>query len=178
MKLYKPFRLLTLILFVVALASINLLNNNLNRQKVVDSSHVSAIYSRLAVNSGHQDIPPLLILDSEIANAWTDGQIIVITTSMLNMFENDDQLAMVLAHEIAHFINKDVGRSDGEVLPNDIEAHADKLGAFIMMRAGFDECKGKEVFKVFKREFGDTATPVGHPDFAYRHDQLNLPMCS
>ncbi len=179
MKLFKPLRAFTVVLFVLLLLSVHVFNNKQYTMGsyVPTDDHILSIYQQLAINSGQQDIPPLIILDSTIINAWTDGTTITLTTGILKIFENDDELAMVLAHEMAHAINKDPQRTDGAVLPNDVEAHADKLGAYIMMRAGFDECKGKEVFAVFKRLFGDTSHPQGHPDFAYRYDQLNLPQC-
>ncbi len=148
-----------------------------NQPKVVSNAHIIDIYEKLAANSGQQDIPPLIILDSPEVNAWTNGTTVNFTTGILAVMENDDEIALVLAHEMAHAINHDPERVDQEVTPNNTEAHADKMGAYIMMRAGFDECKGKEIFKVFKKLFGDTADPVGHPDFAYRYDQLDLPMC-
>ncbi len=179
MKLFKPFRAFTVVLFVLLLASAYVFHNSESKigTYIPTDGHILYIYEQLAINSGQQDIPPLIILDSPIINAWTDGNTITMTTSMLRTFENDDELALVLAHEMAHAINKDPSRGYDDVNSNDTEAHADKLGAFIMMRAGFDECRGKEIFKIFKRLFGDTANPVGHPDFAYRYDQLDLPQC-
>lgn len=138
---------------------------------------VVQIYERLARNSGEQGFPALTILDSPVINAWTDGINITITTGILKVFQNDDELALVLAHEMGHYMNHDPQRGYGDITSNDTEAHADKMGAYIMMRAGFDECKGKEIMHVFKHLFGDTANPMGHPDFAYRYDQLDLPLC-
>lgn len=138
---------------------------------------ITEIYAKISINSGHIGSPPLNVLDSPELNAWTDGSSVVITTSMLSVLHNNDELAMILGHELAHAINQDPTRNDGMVLPQDVEAHADKLGAFIMMKAGFDVCKGKEVFETFKELYGDTAAPESHPSFAYRIDQLTLPQC-
>ncbi len=144
-------------------------------EKRIDNKHVQNVYDQLAINAGQQDVPPLVILDDEQINAWTDGKQVVLTTGILKVLENDDEMALVMAHEIAHAINHDIMHDD--IDQSTIEAHADKLGAFIMMRAGFDICKGNQVFAVFKRLFGDTSVAQDHPNFAYRLDQLDLPQC-
>ena len=41
-------------------------------------------------------------LKDETLNAWADGQRIVITTAMMRFAGSDDELAVVVAHEIAH----------------------------------------------------------------------------
>ncbi len=181
MELYKPIRFFTFILVLLLVISSCIFyiggHKKQDVSKKVNIAHIQQIYDRLAVNSGQQDIPPLIVLDVPVVNAWTDGAAVTFTTGILAVMENDDEIAMVLAHEMAHAINHDPSRGYADVNSNDTEAHADKMGAFIMMRAGFNECRGKEVFRVFKRLFGDTANPTGHPDFAYRFDQLDLPMC-
>ena len=175
MTIFKPLRALTVILFVLALASVGALKADVPLSVKARNAHVIDVYERLARNSGQQDIPPLTILESPIINAWTDGHDIVLTTGIMKIFENDDQLSMVLAHEMAHYMNHDIMHDDLDSAT--VEAHADKMGAFIMMRAGFDICKGKEIFMVFKRLFGDSTVPSDHPNNAYRYDQVNMPQC-
>ncbi len=53
------------------------------------------------------------------------------------------------------------------------ELQADKYGAFLMLRAGYDICKGRTMFVTFKDMFGDTQDQ-DHPSLAFRIDQLNL----
>ncbi len=145
-----------------------------NLHKITDSD-IRKVYHQLAINSGSQEIPDLVILKSGIVNAWTDGEHITITTGLVSKMTNENELAMVLGHELAHALNHDMERVTLD--SRDIEAHADKLGAFIMMRAGYNVCEGKEIFRVFKELFGDAAVTTSHPDSAYRLDQLNLPQC-
>ncbi len=45
-----------------------------------------------------------IVDNSKLINAWTDGKNIYLTTGIMNFFENDDQLAAVLGHELAHVI--------------------------------------------------------------------------
>ena len=174
MQLFK-IRPYTAVLAVILVLTLLLANDTYIKGQRVSNEHVQKIYEQLAINSGQQDVPPLVIVDSTDINAWTDGETVTITTAILAAFENDDQLALVMAHEIAHAINHDILHDDMDQAT--VEAHADKLGAFIMMRAGFDVCKGKEFFGVMKRLFGDTSLASSHPNFAYRLDQLDLPLC-
>lgn len=139
--------------------------------------HVKEVYRNLALKAGSKNIEPLVILDSGIINAWTDGSTTTITTGLLKIIKNDDELAMVLSHEISHSLAGDVGRKGEYILQTYLEANADKLGAYLMLRAGYDPCIGKEIFRTFERLFGDDPSPSDHPDNAFRLDQLDLPQC-
>lgn len=173
----KTIRTYTVVLFLLLITCVTLLHEDLIKL-YKPKPDVQAIYNRLAIVSGTQEMLPLIVLNSPMVNAWTDGSYIVITKGMLDIIKNDDELAMVLAHEMGHVLAGDVFRgSTNPIDPRYLEANADKFGAFIMMRAGFDECKGKEIFRTFTNEFGDTAAPEGHPDNAFRLDQLDLPQC-
>lgn len=154
-------------------------------KKTYNKEHIQEVFNKLAMNSGTTHILPLIILDTPMANAWTDGKNITITTGLLDIMNgNDDELAMVFGHEMGHVINYDLEHQAMEnyvKFPIDNrykEAAADKIGAYIMMRAGFNECNGKGIFAKFKEHFGDDAGAEGHPDEAFRLDQLNLPQCS
>jgi Zn-dependent protease with chaperone function len=167
------------ILMVVAIGiSFLLASSSLKTSIPFDRSiqNVQKVYHQIAVHSGEQDVPDLIVLHSGIVNAWTDGQTIFITTAILDIMKNDNELAMVVAHELAHAINHDVYHSDlASVL---VEAHADKLGGFLMLRAGYDVCTGKEIFRTFSKLYGDTTLPSDHPSNAYRLDQLDMPWCT
>jgi Zn-dependent protease with chaperone function len=165
-----------MVLFVMMLGALSFLNVEIVRP-YVDEINVKEVYHRLAVVSGTTKLPPITILDIPMINAWTDGKKITITTGLLKLMKNNDELAMVLGHEMGHFIARDVQRNDEAMDPRYMEADADKFGAFIMMRAGYDVCKGKEILRSFKEVFGDDAAAEGHPDNAFRLDQLDLPQC-
>ncbi len=137
----------------------------------ISNAHIEEIYHKLIINAGQTDIPPLIIADNEVINAWTDGETITITTGIISQFTNDDEVALVLGHELAHYITKDV---ENTLLPTiQLEANADKLGAFIMMRSGYDICKGRSTFAIFKQLMGD-GVQGDHPDNAFRYNQLNI----
>jgi predicted Zn-dependent protease len=41
-------------------------------------------------------------INADAVNAWTDGEAVWITRGMMRFLKNDDELAVVLAHEMAH----------------------------------------------------------------------------
>ncbi len=133
----------TLILKMADNQALRIVKNGLSTEVVKETYHT------LRIHVGQADVPPLIIMTSGNINAWTDGETVVITTALLNEMRNVDELATVLAHEIAHAINHDPGNDTFD--QRDQEAHADKLGAFIMMRAGFDICKGKETVSICRK---------------------------
>ncbi len=181
MKILKKVRGYTLLLIGLLGVSLEVYCND--KSPVLNTLHPKAVFERLAIYSGSQRIHPLVIEASPIMNAWTNGTYITITTGLLSIMKNDDEVALVLAHEIAHDLAYDVPhiillKDLNPMNSNENEANADKLGAFIMMRAGFDICKGKEIMKTFRENFGDDAVDIGHPSNAFRLDQLNLPQCN
>ena len=186
MKLYEPFRPFTAILIGLLVLCLFVWRAEPIIQKAntgFTNAQVEDVYQRLFVNSGLGQKPPLHIANTSMVNAWTDGEDVTITTGILKKMANVDEIAMVLAHELGHVINYDsVHEAMEEAVGYPIdgrykEAAADKIGAYIMMRSGFDECKGREIMQVFRDNFGDDAGAEGHPDNAFRLDQLNLPQC-
>lgn len=179
MNLFKNEKIRKTILTILFVSSLSFyINLELNSEKVhIEKLQVQRVYNKLALVSGTQKMVPLVVLQSPIINAWTDGFNITITTGMLKLIKNNHELAMVLGHEMAHVLAGDTTRDGQPIDPNFIEANADKLGAYIMMRAGYDPCIGKEIMRTFKDKFGDDASAQGHPGNAYRLDQLDLPQC-
>ncbi len=186
MELYRPFRPFTGLLIVLLALSLFTLKPEPVIEKVTQgftNAQVEAVYQRLFLHSGLGHKPPLRILKTDVVNAWTDGNYVAITTGILKKMTNIDEIALVLGHELGHVINYDVIHSEMEEMlgvPLDNrykEAAADQIGAYLMMRAGFDECKGRVIMQVFKDNFGDDAGAQDHPDNAFRLDSLDLPQC-
>ena len=85
---------------------------------------------------------------SSQTNAFSVRGYVVMTTKMLRYVRGDDELAVVLGHELAHSILRHEGMRDEEGLlaglgfkPNNIwrrEEQADRLGLRLMAAAGFD----------------------------------------
>ncbi len=111
------------------------------------------------------------IKESEDVNAFADGDKIYITTGMLKFVDSDDELALVIAHEMAHNTmghslsklgNRVMGALvDATVLvltgvntsnlaadlgsmaySQEYEAEADYVGSYYAAKAGYDDVKG------------------------------------
>lgn len=138
---------------------------------------VQKIYHQLVIETGQtQDALPLQIVNSPIDNAYNDGTKIVIYTGIIDHTQSMDEVALVLGHEIAHgmlgHLNPALGRlSDEEV--QELEANADKLGAVYMMKAGYNICKGRELFRHWRTNNGDYLGG-NHPNYSYRIDELDI----
>ncbi len=86
-------------------------------------------------------------------------------------------VALLLAHEMSHDVLHHPTNL-GDITPSkEKEAAADKMGAFIMMRSGYDLCDGRNLFKLFTKLYGDSDTGLTHPSNSYRYEQLSLPQC-
>ena len=96
---------------------------------------------------------PVQLKFSGAVNAYATGKSIVITTAMMDFAKSDQELALVVGHELAHntmaHVRKIVqnvilsGFSRRAAVP--FEAEADYVGLYYMARAGYD-LKGAELF--------------------------------
>jgi len=119
------------------------------------------------------DYPPKILRKAEL-NAYADGDNIYITSGMLNFTESDQELGVVLAHEIAHNVQEHISQRRGGAILGTIadiliagttgvstgglfgqvgalaysqtyEKEADYLGLYLMARADM-EIDGAERF--------------------------------
>ncbi|HEU4340530.1 MAG TPA: M48 family metalloprotease [Candidatus Binatia bacterium] len=56
----------------------------------------------LKFNFAGRNLEGWTTIDADAVNAWTDGDSVWITRGMMRFLKNDDELAIVLAHEMAH----------------------------------------------------------------------------
>lgn len=137
--------------------------------------------------------------DSDRINSYTDGRRVLITRGMLAFTQSDEELAYVLAKEIAHSILMPSGRRDmGMVIdrlrvmqktPKDLsstdtitpyspvmDATADKLSLYLLARGGYD-VEGALAF--WKRLANKTPAQIKnghtalHPSTNYRFSVMN-----
>jgi len=96
---------------------------------------------------------------SDQRNAYADGRHVFITTGLLSTVRKDDELAFIIAHEMAHNIlhhavvmrggevrhglGRTLGRS-GRII-RETEREADALGGNLMLDAGFDPVAGAAI---------------------------------
>lgn len=89
---------------------------------------------------------------SRQANAFADGRYAIMTTRLLPFFRSDDELAVALAHELAHNILRHPQRLAAQGVPHGMMRHigrnarlvrateleADRLSVRLLAAAGFD----------------------------------------
>ena len=100
----------------------------------------------------------LQVIENERINGVSNGRQVAVTTGAMRTFFWDDELAWILAHEIAHnilnhvqnaklqlmlnkFLSATVGTSSQATKapdPRSLEAQADYVGSYLMARAGYD----------------------------------------
>ncbi len=161
----------------LSLMTIDLVDYLVERYHYGETSYerVNRIYQEVYVHTGRSgEIPPLTVINSEDINAYVSDREMVIYTGMIDFAKNDDELALVLGHEMAHVTlghlsTKANSTSDVSVM----ESMADKMGAYYMLAAGYDVCKARDMWKRLKAQEGDYMNK-DHPDMAYRYDQLNV----
>ncbi len=145
------------------------------KKPLTREERVRAIYRAIAAQTGEINmIPPLNFSDSTEVNAYAESTGITINKGFLDYVQNDDEIAMVIGHEMAHVTLGHVSIKerpewwDSSVM----EAQADKMGALYMIKAGYDVCNGRELYKRWMHE-GDYLFAT-HPNYAYRYSQLDV----
>lgn len=90
----------------------------------------------------------LALTSSSTRNAWSDGKHIVVTTGMAGLSRSDDEMAFVVAHEMAHNVLGHSGKGKG---PRGIfgfspakrgEIEADSYAVHLMGNAGYKPAAG------------------------------------
>jgi membrane-associated protease RseP (regulator of RpoE activity) len=96
---------------------------------------------------------------SDQRNAYADGRHVFTTTGLLSTVRNDNELAFIIAHEMAHNIlhhavvmrggdvRHGIGRTLGRSgrIVRETEREADALGGNLMLDAGFDPVAGATI---------------------------------
>jgi len=109
---------------------------------------------------------PIVFQHKDVVNAFADGSNVMVSKGMMRFVENDDELALIIGHEMAHntmgHLRKQQGNSllgalvDGVIgavtgvnlglfqqaganaFSQDFEAESDYVGAYYAARAGYD----------------------------------------
>lgn len=114
---------------------------------------------------------------SDDLNAQADGRRLFISTALARFAASDDELAIILGHELAHNVlghrrwsetggagRTVVGRDCAEDLcGGDRERQADRTGLYLMARAGYEP----GVAAPFWRRFGESNWRVRYPQLAH-----------
>ena len=113
---------------------------------------------------------------SDELNAKADGKRLFITTAMAGFTATDDELALVLGHELAHHVLGHRGWHEAEArgrqtqtvpalagASGGAERQADRVGLYLAARAGFDT----SVAPAFWRRFGAFNWRVRYPQWSH-----------
>lgn len=143
--------------------------NGLTKQDVID------VYNKLNKYTGVPGvIPPLVLEDNPVVNAWITPDNLTITTGMLHFIKDKDELALVIGHEMGHFMLQHFELGGDNRLH---EANADKFGVFLALRAGYNVCVGEGLWMRMADEDGDSVLTTSHPGSTQRAWELDFPMC-
>lgn len=134
------------------------------------------MYERLKLFT-QQSPPPFYYVQSDTVSAYVNTSSVVLYSGMAEFAENDHQVAMVLAHEIAHYELGHVLSYRGQAIQIMREAMADKLSVYYMEKAGYDVCKGLLIWKKMIKKYGDKPYYSNHPSSSYRLEALRLGRC-
>jgi predicted Zn-dependent protease len=80
-------------------------------------------------------------------DAYSEGERIVVYSGLLRFLESDDELAVILGHELAH------GLLDAGLDPAAAEREADRVGLYLAALAGYDVAVARGLSERFIREF-------------------------
>jgi hypothetical protein len=110
----------------------------------------------------------VLLARSDQHNAYADGRHVFLTTGLVARVRSDDELAFIIAHEMAHNILRHaalmrsdavahgIGRTFGQSgrTIRETEREADALGGELMIDAGFDPVAGAAVLERLGTDLG------------------------
>ncbi len=116
------------------------------------------------------------------ANAFADGRYAVMTTKLLGFMQSDDEVAVAMAHELAHNILQHPAELDAQKVPKGIlrnigrnaalvhetEVEADRLGLKLLWAAGYDVSAAIP----FWRRLYATYDPISTPKLFRTHPSL------
>lgn len=147
------------------------------RFRQASEERVGAVGARLLPAMGLDTPVGFQLLDSSEVNAYARGGTIYVTVGMMRFTRSDDELALVLGHEMGH-LAADRQAGTGGFSPEDRERIADYEGLMGLHRAGYDMVAACEVWQRMATELmvplgsrqaqGAGTWTLSHPSFAER----------
>jgi predicted Zn-dependent protease len=98
---------------------------------------------------------PVVLEDGGLLNAHADSRKLSISRPMVDLTGNDDQLALVLGHELAHLLLGHTAHDFGDrvmrafdtAADKDDERQADYVGLYFAVRAGYDANRAIDLWR-------------------------------
>lgn len=132
---------------ILTIGDIDMIDGERSRQfyEVVSRGEWSTGATRLKYRRGDetettQIVPqrscayPVQLFFADIVNAYTDGEEIWVTTELVNSIAEEESLAMIIAHELAHATQGHIFKTPTKAF----ELDADRLGMKYILAAGYD----------------------------------------
>lgn len=114
------------------------------------------------------DIPSKVVFSNDV-NGHTDGTDVLITSALMRAVPDDTNLALVIAHEMAHVI-----ASHTEMVPSQsLELEADRMALVLMARAGYDIDAAVAYWRTANHPHeGGTLAESSHPSTRERYENF------
>ena len=120
---------------------------------------------------------PIAVPTNDAVNAWADGKSINVTSAMMRFVESDDELALIIGHEMGHDVMDHMGKKKGNAIAGavldgiiagvtrapvpgssfsnaaagafsqEFESEADYVGTYYAARAGYDVSAAKNLWR-------------------------------
>jgi len=142
---------------------------------VLSQEKVSAVYDKIYAASGEdlKNKRPIKWVEDNNINAYATYYIIVVFNGLGDAVKNDDELALVIGHELSHITMGHVlNKTESDEESREHESLSDKMGSFYMMKAGYNVCKGRGFFLNLQKLGMKGGT--SHPNTMWRYNQLNV----
>lgn len=131
----------------------------------VTAEQVKRVFANLARASNSHVF--IFIDNNPKINASTDITGVHMYTGMMRFLENEDQLAIILGHELGHVVNNDIWHKQYKYM----ETRADLYGFNLTKAAGYNACSGIKVLRNFVVVLGDKKNKT-HPRNSIRYKAL------
>jgi predicted Zn-dependent protease len=130
----------------------------------VTFQRVKNVYSYIENTAGYHI--PLRYDNDPNANAYNYMGSIYITQGMLDLLSTDDEIAMLLGHELAHHANQDYRTKNSSVQ----ELRADQHGYYYCKKSGHKNCLS--FVRKMRKNFGHEPYDGVHPNWNIRYNKL------
>lgn len=149
-----------------------------SRFRQAADQRVQGIIARLQAAMDLTEPVPFQLLDSNEVNAYARGGVLYVTLAMVRFVNTDDELALVVGHEIGHLLA--ARHPDAERLSFDERERVADYHALVgLHRAGYDLMGACEIWQRMATELPaqsehgqasrDGRGPASHPSFAERY---------
>jgi len=112
---------------------------------------------------------PMKVIYSQNVNGHTDGQDVLVTSALMRAVPDDTNLALVVAHEMAHIMAGHAKRAPNQLL----ELEADRMALVLMARAGYNVEQAVSYWqKTVHPHDGGSIIESSHPSTRARYENF------